>query len=60
MNPITCALRFVHLREYEDDLIQSRSEDYLSIDGTKAHMTFNYGELNHVILWKLIYYLVQA
>ncbi|XP_021702578.1 uncharacterized protein LOC5566813 isoform X1 [Aedes aegypti] len=54
MNPITCALRFVHLREYEDDLIQSRSEDYLSIDGTKAHMTFNYGELNHVVTigWK--------
>ncbi|XP_065078963.1 uncharacterized protein LOC135701937 [Ochlerotatus camptorhynchus] len=49
LDPITCALRYVHLREYEDDIIVSKSKDYISLDSTKTHMTFNSGELNHVV-----------
>lgn len=49
MEPIYCALRYVHLREYEDDLITDRSEGFISVDSTKAHMTFNHNELNHVV-----------
>lgn len=54
MDPIYCALRYVHLREYEDDLITDRSEGFISVDSTKAHMTFNHNELNHVVKidWK--------
>ncbi|XP_062547762.1 uncharacterized protein LOC134213137 [Armigeres subalbatus] len=49
MNPITCALQYVHLREYEDDIIVGRSENYISIDSTKEHMTFGSGQLGHVV-----------
>uniref|UniRef100_A0A182YRJ8 Peptidase S1 domain-containing protein n=1 Tax=Anopheles stephensi TaxID=30069 RepID=A0A182YRJ8_ANOST len=36
--PYACALRYVHLREYEDDVVQSKSESFESLDSSKAHM----------------------
>uniref|UniRef100_A0A182QPH2 Peptidase S1 domain-containing protein n=1 Tax=Anopheles farauti TaxID=69004 RepID=A0A182QPH2_9DIPT len=35
--PYACALRYVNLREYEDDVVQ-KSDTFESIDSSKAHM----------------------
>ncbi|XP_058818807.1 serine protease 53-like isoform X2 [Topomyia yanbarensis] len=49
LEPISCALRYVHLREYEDDVITSRKDGWLSIDSSKAHMQKAGRELNHKV-----------
>ncbi|XP_040164367.1 uncharacterized protein LOC120900872 [Anopheles arabiensis] len=36
--PYACALRYVHLREYEDDVVMGKSATFESLDSTKAHM----------------------
>ncbi|XP_058122288.1 serine protease 53-like [Anopheles ziemanni] len=36
--PYACALRYAHLREYEDDVVIDRSESEEAIDCSKAHM----------------------
>uniref|UniRef100_A0A182PLT1 Peptidase S1 domain-containing protein n=1 Tax=Anopheles epiroticus TaxID=199890 RepID=A0A182PLT1_9DIPT len=37
--PYACALRYVHLRDYEDDVVISKSDTFESLDSTKAHMS---------------------
>ncbi|XP_055542126.1 uncharacterized protein LOC129727892 isoform X2 [Wyeomyia smithii] len=49
LEPVGCALRYVPLREYEDDVIVSRSEDFISLDSTKAHMHFGEKNLQHTV-----------
>uniref|UniRef100_A0A182W6E1 Peptidase S1 domain-containing protein n=1 Tax=Anopheles minimus TaxID=112268 RepID=A0A182W6E1_9DIPT len=36
--PYACALRYIHLREYEDDVVYQKSEKFESLDSSKAHM----------------------
>uniref|UniRef100_A0A8W7Q2R0 Peptidase S1 domain-containing protein n=1 Tax=Anopheles coluzzii TaxID=1518534 RepID=A0A8W7Q2R0_ANOCL len=36
--PWTCALRYVHVREYEDDVVVSRSNNFETYDSDKAHL----------------------
>ncbi|XP_049538255.1 uncharacterized protein LOC125952678 [Anopheles darlingi] len=36
--PYACALRYVHLREYEDDVITHKSGGFESLDSSNAHM----------------------
>ncbi|XP_055542122.1 uncharacterized protein LOC129727891 [Wyeomyia smithii] len=49
LEPIGCALRYVSLREYEDDVIVSRSEKHVSLDSTKAHMSLAEKNLRHTV-----------
>ncbi|XP_053692145.1 uncharacterized protein LOC128740609 [Sabethes cyaneus] len=55
LEPINCALRYVRLREYEDDVFDSRSENMFYFDANNAHMHFaKRGDLRHkvTIVWK--------
>ncbi|KFB49544.1 AGAP008403-PA-like protein [Anopheles sinensis] len=36
--PYACALRYVNLREYEDDVVISKSASFETLDSSKAHM----------------------
>ncbi|XP_052866526.1 uncharacterized protein LOC128272702 [Anopheles cruzii] len=36
--PYACAFRYVHLREYEDDVVLSKSNGFEGLDSSKAHM----------------------
>lgn len=36
--PYACALRYVNLREYEDDVVMSKSDGFELLDSSEAHM----------------------
>ncbi|XP_053673813.1 uncharacterized protein LOC128724074 [Anopheles nili] len=49
--PYACALRYVHLREYEDDVVYSKTDGFESLDSSKAHMSIIDSEQTVKIHW---------
>uniref|UniRef100_A0A182NU14 Peptidase S1 domain-containing protein n=1 Tax=Anopheles dirus TaxID=7168 RepID=A0A182NU14_9DIPT len=49
--PYACALRYVHLREFEDDVVMSKSDGFESIDSSKSHMNILSSEQTVKINW---------
>uniref|UniRef100_A0AAG5DAD2 Peptidase S1 domain-containing protein n=1 Tax=Anopheles atroparvus TaxID=41427 RepID=A0AAG5DAD2_ANOAO len=49
--PYACALRYVHLREYEDDVIIGKSDRFESLDSSKAHMNILVSSQTVKIQW---------
>ncbi|XP_041785288.1 uncharacterized protein LOC121600615 [Anopheles merus] len=50
--PWTCALRYVHVREYEDDVVVSRSNNFETYDSDKAHLVGGDSRQRVDIFWE--------
>uniref|UniRef100_A0A182K530 Peptidase S1 domain-containing protein n=1 Tax=Anopheles christyi TaxID=43041 RepID=A0A182K530_9DIPT len=50
--PWSCALRYVHVREYEDDVVVSRSNNYETYDSDKAHLSGGDSNQRVDIFWE--------
>uniref|UniRef100_A0A182MYB5 Peptidase S1 domain-containing protein n=1 Tax=Anopheles dirus TaxID=7168 RepID=A0A182MYB5_9DIPT len=49
--PWSCALRYVHVREYEDDVVVSRSNNYESYNSDNAHLVSGDSRHRVTIQW---------
>ncbi|XP_050079618.1 uncharacterized protein LOC126567441 [Anopheles maculipalpis] len=49
--PWSCALRYVHVREYEDDVVESRSNNYETYNSDKAHLVSGDSRQRVDIVW---------
>ncbi|XP_055599595.1 transmembrane protease serine 9-like [Uranotaenia lowii] len=49
LEPVGCALRYAVLRDFEDDVVVSRSENFISLNSDLAHMTFGYDDIVHKV-----------
>uniref|UniRef100_A0A182M9Z3 Peptidase S1 domain-containing protein n=1 Tax=Anopheles culicifacies TaxID=139723 RepID=A0A182M9Z3_9DIPT len=49
--PWSCALRYVHVREYEDDVVVSRSHNYETYNSDNAHLVSGDSPQRVEIMW---------
>ncbi|XP_055643804.1 uncharacterized protein LOC129779998 [Toxorhynchites rutilus septentrionalis] len=49
LQPVSCATRYVYLRDYEKDVVIGRSKDRIDLDSDNAHIAFARHELSHKV-----------